>query len=619
MPSPQDSSPIIALDEVSFSYAAAPDVRVLDGLSLSVDQGEYVCILGANGSGKSTLLSLMGMLERPTAGSLRLLGRTIDGPEQAARVRGRVAMVFQQPDDQMVTSIVADDVAFGPENLGVPQPEMARRVDEALSAVGMSDYAAADPADLSGGQRQRVAIAGALAMHPDILLLDEPAAMLDAGGRRAIQGIIAELHARGTTIVHVTHFMDDALLAQRIVLLERGRVVLDGPPGDVFARTETIRRLGLELPFTMRLAEELAHSDDRFSRLPATADAVELAHAVAACCGDDRSAAVWGVDDDAADGGAPSEPSAASPVLEFDDVSFSYALASRAGRKPRRRWLPWRGDRHRADRGQAALALEHASFAVAQGTICALVGATGAGKSTTVELACALKVPLSGTVKVAGTDTGDLSRRRELRRVVGYVAQLPERQLFAETVFEDVAFGPRNLRLPDAEVRERVSRALEAVGLDPSPDLLSRSPFELSGGQQRSVAIAGVIAMRPRLLVLDEPMAGLDPAGRKRMRDFIRRLRDSGVTILMVTHDMDDAAELADRVIALRDGRVAAQGTPREVFAPARGDRGETPAPGVPSALSFARELGRDGVRLVPEPLTLDDLVREVMRHGAAR
>ncbi len=284
-------------------------------------------------------------------------------------------------------------------------------------------------------------------------------------------------------------------------------------------------------------------------------------------------------------------------------------------------------------------ALAGVNFTVPAGSLTALIGHTGSGKSTTVELACALKLPLTGRIEVAGIDTQDMARRRALRAQIGYVSQFPERQLFAETVFDDVAFGPRNLGLDDAAVRERVTGALAELGLDPTPELLERSPFALSGGQRRSVALAGVIAMRTPILILDEPMSGLDPAGRARMRALIERLTSAGTTILLVTHAMDDVAELADHVIALARGRVITSGTPEQVFcgeaarglvdapdaASASGPSGGAvgaPAtdgvPGLPSALAFARLLEARGVSFEEPPLTLDALVEEV-RHGAAR
>ena len=515
---PRPAEPHIELHGVHVSYPGAPN-EALAGIDLQIPAGQYACILGGNGSGKSTLLQLMNALALPSAGEVRVFGVNTSEEGAALAIRSRCTSVFQHPEDQMVTSIVADDVAFGPENLCVPQPEIASRVDASLEAVCMSEHALSDPADLSGGQTQRVAIAGALAMEPKILLLDEPCAMLDTQGRSSIRAIVNALRKRGITIVHVTHFMDDALDADRVLVLEQGRIAFDGTAAEAFARDERVQALHLEVP-----------------RKPAEILRVAAGRAVAPTSGD--------------------------PSVTFNRVSFSYAAA----RNPRRRRGLF-GGRNRAEGSVATpLALEDLSFQAFPGTLTALVGQTGSGKSTTAELACALKLPLAGTVRICGVDTADLNHRSDIRRHVGYVSQLPERQLFAETVFDDVAFGPRNMNMPEDEVRSRVCEALASVNLTPTDELLARSPFSLSGGQQRSVALAGVLATRQDVLVLDEPMAGLDPDGRRHVRDLLRALKRAGSTLIMVTHSMEDVAELADHVIVLERGRALLSGSPAEVL-----------------------------------------------------
>lgn len=515
---PRPTEPHIELHGVHVSYPGAPN-EALAGIDLQIPAGQYVCILGGNGSGKSTLLQLMNALALPSAGEVRVFGMNTSEEGAPLAIRSRCTSVFQHPEDQMVTSIVADDVAFGPENLCVPQPEIASRVDASLEAVCMSEHALSDPADLSGGQTQRVAIAGALAMEPKILLLDEPCAMLDTQGRSSIRAIVNALRKRGITIVHVTHFMEDALDADRVLVLEQGRIAFDGTAAEAFACDERVQALHLEAP-----------------RKPAEILRVAAARAVAPTSGD--------------------------PNVTFDRVSFSYAAA----RNPRRRRGLF-GGRNRAEGSVATpLALEDLSFQAFPGTLTALVGQTGSGKSTTAELACALKLPLAGTVRICGVDTADLDHRSDIRRHVGYVSQLPERQLFAETVFDDVAFGPRNMHMSEDEVRSRVCEALVSVNLTPTDELLARSPFSLSGGQQRSVALAGVLAMRQDVLVLDEPMAGLDPDGRRHVRDLLRALKRAGSTLIMVTHSMEDVAELADHVIVLERGRALLSGPPAEIL-----------------------------------------------------
>lgn len=245
------------IDIADARFAYDGEHEVLHGVNLQIEEGSYVVILGHNGSGKSTLARTMNALIVPDEGSVSVCGLSSADPDEQIEIRRHVGMVFQNPDNQMVTSIVADDVAFGPENLGIPQPEIVRRVDEALEAVAMTEYAQADPTELSGGQKQRVSIAGMLAMNPDVLVFDEPCAMLDPRGRRGVRRVMRNLNERGMTIVHITHFMEDALDADVVHVMDKGNIVLSGTPDEVFAHGDLLRSLGLEQPFAMKLAHAL--------------------------------------------------------------------------------------------------------------------------------------------------------------------------------------------------------------------------------------------------------------------------------------------------------------------------------------------------------------------------
>lgn len=543
---------VVRLSRVTLRYG---DDCALDDVTLEVPRGQRVCVLGANGSGKSTLASVICGLLAPDEGDVELVGeRVCEGgaPDLAAyrRARRGLGLVFQNPDDQIVTSVVADDVAFGPENLGLPRDEIRRRVDRELARVALTDYARADPSRMSGGQRQRVCIAGALAMEPQVLVLDEPSSLLDVRGREAIMRVMGRLTAAGATLVHVTHFMDEALEADRVIVMRAGHIVLDGAPREVFcaANTELIDELGLELPFDLRLLRA-------------------------------RRALAGGVDGGHARQVLLSKNSASrEPFCCVSGVSYSYT------------------PRHAA--------LDDVSFQVLEGETCAVVGQTGSGKSTLLRLLCGLEAPDAGSVEVAGATTATKRDRRDVRRAVGYVMQHPERQLFAQTVESDVAFGPRNMGLSADEVARRVDHALDLVGLAAKKDL---SPFELSGGQKRLAAIAGVLAMQPKLLVLDEPTAGLDPRGRAGLRRLLADLRAHGVTIVQVTHSMEDAAR-ADRVVVLDESRVIADGAPAEVFSPENAERLHACGLGIPRPLAYARELEKRGAPALGDPLTIEEL-----------
>lgn len=543
---------VVRLSRVTLRYG---DDCALNDVTLEVPRGQRVCVLGANGSGKSTLASVICGLLAPDEGDVELVGERVCGggvPDLEAyrRARRGLGLVFQNPDDQIVTSVVADDVAFGPENLGLPRDEIRRRVDRELARVALTDYARADPSRMSGGQRQRVCIAGALAMEPQMLVLDEPSSLLDVRGREAIMRVMGRLAAAGATLVHVTHFMDEALEADRVIVMRAGRIVLDGAPREVFcaANTGLIDELGLELPFDLRLL--------RARR--ALADGADGGHARQALLSKDSAAR--------------------EPFCRVSGVSYSYT------------------PRHAA--------LNDVSFQVLEGETCAVVGQTGSGKSTLLRLLCGLEAPDAGSVEVAGASTATKRGRRDVRRAVGYVMQHPERQLFAQTVESDVAFGPRNMGLPADQVARRVDHALDLVGLAAKKDL---SPFELSGGQKRLAAIAGVLAMQPKLLVLDEPTAGLDPRGRAGLRRLLAELHAHGVTIVQVTHSMEDAAR-ADRVVVLDESHVIADGTPAEVFSPENAERLHACGLGIPRPLAYARALEKKGAPALSDPLTIEEL-----------
>lgn len=539
----------------------------LDDVTLEVCRGERVCVLGANGSGKSTLASVICGLLAPDEGDVELAGHAVctgGVPDLAAYrdARRQLGLVFQNPDDQIVTSVVADDVAFGPENLGVPRAQISARVARELRRVAMEKYAHADPSRLSGGQRQRVCIAGALAMEPAVLVLDEPSSLLDVRGRAAIMRVMGRLAAAGATLVHVTHFMDEALAADRVVVMQHGHVALEGTPNEVFAakNAQVIEALGLEMPFEARLAVALRQARAAGGAIAAPGTPSDEKPAACAACA----------------------PAAEPLAILARDLGFSY--------------------------GPDAQALDGVSLKVSARATTAIVGQTGSGKSTLLRLLCGLEAADAGSLTVCGINAATKRGRRQVRRAVGYVMQHPERQLFAQTVAEDVAFGPRNQGLSAAEVERRVAHALDLVGL---ADRRNASPFELSGGQQRLAAIAGVLAMEPELLVLDEPTAGLDPRGRARLRALMADLAAHGVTLLQVTHSMEDAAR-ADHVVVLDQSHVLAAGTPAEVFCPANEPQLTAVGLGLPRPLAYACEHALDA-----RPLTLEALVAALRAQDA--
>ncbi len=253
----------IDIDNVKFTYTTEDDNgnveknEVLHGLSLSIEKGEFVAVLGHNGSGKSTLAKLLNAINLPDSGSVLVAGMDTSDEDKLFDIRSNVGMVFQNPDNQIVATIVEEDVAFALENIGVEPTEIRRRVDEALKTVGMYDYREHSPSKLSGGQKQRVAIAGVLAMKPDCIVLDEPTAMLDPIGRREIMSTITELNKTGVTIVLITHYMDEAARAKRVVVMDSGNIIMDDCPKKVFSQVEKLKSLGLDVPQVTELTHEL--------------------------------------------------------------------------------------------------------------------------------------------------------------------------------------------------------------------------------------------------------------------------------------------------------------------------------------------------------------------------
>ena len=586
------TQPILSLTHVTLHYEHG--ITALDDVTLDVAQGERICVLGPNGSGKSTLASVLCGLLAPDEGEVCLVGECVcdsQGVDFDAyrRARRQLGLVFQNPDDQIVTSVVEEDVAFGPENLGVPSGQIGVRVSRELHRVALDRYAKADPTSLSGGQKQRVAIAGALAMEPQVLVLDEPGALLDVRGRRGIMRVMDELHASGTTIIHVTHFMEEALAADRVVVLDHGHLVLVGTPQEVFIHDELLMGLGLEEPFTARLAQGLRQ---KRIGVPWTCYEEQLVHSLL-----QLGRTTNPLPTETADS-TITPPSTQPLAVEASGLSYSYGDID--AREARRQ------------------ALQYVSFDIPQGSYTSIVGQTGSGKSTLLRLLCALEVPDAGRIVVDGIDTSDRRQRRLLHGRVGYVMQHPERQLFAETVWDDVAYGPTNMGLSANQIERRCHDALALVGLTGREQ---SSPFHLSGGLQRLCALAGILAMEPRLLVLDEPTAGLDPHGRAQLRAIIERVHKRGITVIQVTHSMDDAAE-SEQVIVLDDGSVLMQGSPHEVFSAQTAERLHACGLGLPHALSWALRLEREGMTGIGRPLALASLIEgiaavtEEVHHG---
>ena len=584
---------------VSFSYDGA--VPALDGVDLNIEDGEFFCILGGNGSGKSTFAKHLNALLQPDAGTVRINGMDASDPELVYDIRSTAGMVFQNPDDQLVATLVEDDVAFGPENLGVPSAQIAQRVREALKGVGLVGFERHETHALSGGQKQRVALAGVLAMEPRVLILDEASSMLDPRGRKGLMKACHALHDRGMTIVMITQFMEEAAEADRVAVFRAGRVAMLGTPEEILTRADELAQLNLDMPASCCLGTALRAKGVPVHAQVREVDMVaEIAQAYADRSGEDTAGRPSASDSRVLDNAssATDGTAASEPVIEISHLSHSYSLSARE----RRRWHKRSATAGKSNKQalwgndpSSPWALRDVSLAVRRGEFLGLAGHTGSGKSTLVQHLNGLIRPQEGSVRALGLDLSNKKDAATVKAKVGVVFQYPERQLFAETVAQDVAFGPHNLGLPQDEVARRVASSLTRVGLDLST-VGDKSPFELSGGQQRRVAFAGVLAMEPEVLVLDEPMAGLDPAARRDFLELIDRLHRDGLTVVMVSHSMDDLANCCDRIVVMNEGAVFAEGTPAQVFA--RADELKSIGLGVPAAQRMALALTEAGVPL---------------------
>ncbi len=536
----------------------APDSTfALDGIDFSVEEGEFVAVLGRNGSGKSTLARLTNGLLTPESGKITVLGMDASDEKNLFDIRKSVGIVFQNPDNQTVASIIEDDVAFGPENIGVEREEIGTRIDFALNAVGMSEYRHATTTRLSGGQKQRVAIAGVLALKPRIMILDEATAMLDPRGRKEVMQVVQKLNREEKiTVLLITHFPEEALLADRAVVMNHGKIVMQGKPQEILTREEELEKCSLTLPRALKICRGLRQVgvsiDDSFSVEP-------IADAIA------KSVKTDGAGMRSTPEITPLEQGAGGEIV-CERLSYIYNENS----------------------AFATPALKDVSLTVHSGEFFGIIGQTGSGKSTFVQhLNALIKLPTAEKkykpkkhkknqplppqtkLTVDGFDLTDKTTDfKALRSKVGMVFQYPEYQLFAETVFEDVAFGLKNFHehLTEEEVKTAVREAIETVGLDFN-ELKNRSPFELSGGQRRRVAIAGVIVTKPEILVLDEPAAGLDPLGKEEIMSLLHKLHAQWCkTVIIVSHDMDEIAENCTRAAIFTDGKILSCGTPKELF-----------------------------------------------------
>ncbi len=511
-------------------------VKALKGVDITVKKGEFVSVLGHNGSGKSTFAKLVNGLNMLTDGTLYVRGLDASNSENIWDIRQNVGMVFQNPDNQIIATVVEEDVAFGPENIGMPPEEIVKNVDIALKAVSMEEFKKAAPAYLSGGQKQRVAIAGILAMKPECIVLDEPTAMLDPLGRKEVMDTITRLNSEeGITIVLITHYMEEAALADKIYVINDGEIAIEGTPREIFKNVNKMRELYLDVPQITELSYLINKENEKMPN-----DILSIEEFV-------NKAKEIGFVDNFKYEKNPKPIKSSEPILEVKNLTHIYGKETAFEK----------------------VALKNVNITINKGDFVGLIGHTGSGKSTLIQHLNALVKANEGGVYFKGQDiNADKSKLKFIRQNIGLVFQYPEHQIFESTIYDEVAFGPKNCGLSGDELDKRIKEALDFVGMGES--FYKKSPFDLSGGQKRRVAIASVLAMKPEILILDEPMAGLDPYGRDEILGNIKKMHnDLGITIILVSHSMEDISNIADKILVMNKGQVAMYDTVDNVFSQA--------------------------------------------------
>lgn len=538
--------------------------EILKGVDLTIKKGEFIALLGRNGSGKTTFSKQLNAILRPSEGTVTVDEMGTRDAEKLYEIRQHVGMVFQNPDNQMVAANVEEEVAFGPENLGMESDTIVARVKQALEQVRMWKRRKTAPNHLSGGQKQRIAIAGILAMHPDYIVLDEPTAMLDPKGRKEVMEALQRLNQeQEMTVILITHDMEEAALASRVILLADGQMRFDGRPEKFFGADALLAEMGMEAPLSYRVQQAMGSAANLQSGAGEKRDKCKI---------------------DALDKFEKDKD-----LLSLQHVSYIYSPGT----------------------AYEKVALDDVNLSLGKGEIVGLAGHTGSGKSTMIQLLNGLLKPTSGTVTFEGKDIHAKGYSGNyLRSKVGMVFQYPEHQMICDTVWEDVAFGPSKQGLTGEACETCVEEALRFVDLPEK--YYQASPLQLSGGQKRRVAIAGVLAMHPEYIILDEPAAGLDAAGKREIFDRIRRMsREQGIGVLLVSHSMEDLAEYADRIIVLDDGKKILDDRPVEVFA--ERETLETCGLDVPEAVKFADRLRAEGYA-IPQTVIREEELLETLR-----
>ena len=553
---------MISIENLTYYYPDSEDAA-LDNINLAVEEGEFILLLGPSGCGKSTLVQcLNGIIPKVASGDLSgeiFINKKNVRDHKVYQLSTDVGLVFQNPDTQLFGLTVEEDVAFGPENLGIERGGIRARVNHSLETVGLEDFKDRFTFTLSGGEKQRTAIAGNLAMEPKILVLDEPTSDLDPAGTKEVFETLKHLNRdRKITIILIEHKIDEVMgLADRSVVMDKGRIILDGNTCDIFSRNlDILEEIGIHLPQLMGISSILGVRPS-YRNIVSGLGSLEGSLGLPVA----------------------SHPARGPTQVAFENVEFGYTDGS--------------------------LALKSVNLEIGRGEFVALIGPNGSGKTTLLSCLIGLNRPTAGRILINGQDI----RKRgaaEQAQVVGYLFQNPDYQLFTDSVHGEVAFGLKNRQTRPDDIEKRVDQALEMMELSVYRD---RHPHSLSRGQRQRLAVASILSMEPDIIVLDEPTTGQDRGHLNKFLARMKMLNEAGKTIILISHDMGVVAEYASRTIVMKDGGILMDAGTREVFS--RPDILEE-ASIEPHLLARACNDVRKGGRDVPVLLTVRELERYV-------
>lgn len=529
------SGSIIVIEKLSYTYPKNEE-PTLRGIDLSVRRGEFLVIMGPTGAGKTTLcLTLNGIIPHYLEG--RVEGKiTVAGLNALAssiqELVTKVGLVFQDPESQLFGVTVEEDISFGPCNFGLPLDEVRKRVRDAMTTTRLVGYEKRETGKLSGGEKQRVAVAGVLAIRPEILVLDEPTSELDPVGREELMSVIEKLRReRKVTIIMVEHNSEDvARYADRILIVKDGKIKMGGKPEEIFSRVEELEEIGVRVPeiceLFARLKKDGVLPEDKPIPL-SVEDASEVLKSILK--------------------GRKVRPKNISARLGVPEAEKEVIVEVKG------LWHVYPG---------GVEAVRGIDLKIYRGDFLALLGQNGSGKTTLVKHFNGLLRPTKGEVFVKGENAKGKTVA-ELSRIVGYVFQNPDHQIFTSSVREEIAYGLENMGLSGEEIDTRVKKILRIVGLEGKEQTF---PFNLGKGERQKLAVGSVLAMEPEVLVIDEPTTGLDIKGINHIMALLQELHRKGKTIIIITHDMNIAAKYARRVVVLHNGKILLEGSPREVF-----------------------------------------------------